>query len=516
MTSIIRGAGTTDSERYLATLADKTFLDLWAYPNTYIDKKLRGQGDGKELCDLQVVFGNDVLIFSDKSIGWPDHADVNVSWTRWFRKAVEKSVDQIRGAERWLRNFPDRVFLDKLCTQKLPMDLPLIENSFVHGIAIVQGAEKAARAHFCDDDGSLAIFPDLKGSDHTNPEKDNFQPFMIGDVDPGGPFVHVFDNRALDLVMRELDTVDDFVRYIKLRAEAIRSGRIFAANNEGELLAFYLQNEGNVGQHSFDPTDSAPDETYYLSEGGYEALTARPEYKAKLDANKISYIWDRLITLFSEHVLAGTSPEVAGMKPTPALAERALRIMAAEDRTRRRALSIAFTDALKVAEREAKDRYARIVVPGAKENSEEPIYVFLILAYPKHPVLEGGYEQYRRARISILEAYCYTALYENRHLKRAVGIAVDAPEAVSGRSGGSEDLIAVEIGEWTDELVNEVRERRRHFDLMVAGRMKRGEFHTQEFPEVQKSRTPLSRQQRRAAERRERKEARKRDSKKRQ
>ena len=40
--AVARGQGETPSERYLAKLADRTFLDLWSYPNAYIDKEVRG------------------------------------------------------------------------------------------------------------------------------------------------------------------------------------------------------------------------------------------------------------------------------------------------------------------------------------------------------------------------------------------------------------------------------------------------------------------------------------------
>jgi hypothetical protein len=62
MKAIKRGLGTTPSEKYLAAIADKTFLNLWSYPNLYADRKQGGKGDGKELCDLLVVCGDDVLI----------------------------------------------------------------------------------------------------------------------------------------------------------------------------------------------------------------------------------------------------------------------------------------------------------------------------------------------------------------------------------------------------------------------------------------------------------------------
>ena len=106
MEPINRGKGATDSERYLAQLADKTFLGLWSYPNSFIDKRNGELGTGKEFCDLLVVCGNDIIIFSDKSVTWPGSPDINLSWARWYRRAISKSVDQIRGAERWLREHP--------------------------------------------------------------------------------------------------------------------------------------------------------------------------------------------------------------------------------------------------------------------------------------------------------------------------------------------------------------------------------------------------------------------------
>jgi hypothetical protein len=88
-------------------LADKTFLRLWSYPNTFIDKRSGNKGVGKELADLLIVFGDDILIFSDKSVGFSPGDDDELARSRWYRHAVAKSVDQVRGAERWLAKFPN-------------------------------------------------------------------------------------------------------------------------------------------------------------------------------------------------------------------------------------------------------------------------------------------------------------------------------------------------------------------------------------------------------------------------
>jgi hypothetical protein len=68
MAVIKRGLGRSATEAKLAALADKIFLNLWTYPNLYTK-------DGKELCDVLVVCGDDVLIFSDKAIAWQEDKD---------------------------------------------------------------------------------------------------------------------------------------------------------------------------------------------------------------------------------------------------------------------------------------------------------------------------------------------------------------------------------------------------------------------------------------------------------
>ena len=121
--AVIRAEGITRAERYLQRLCERSFLTLWSYPGVFRDQKTGGKGDGKELCDLLVVFGDDVLVFSDKSCSFPATGNPQLDWSRWFRKAVLKSAEQVWGAERWLRANPNRIFLDRACTQTLPFEI---------------------------------------------------------------------------------------------------------------------------------------------------------------------------------------------------------------------------------------------------------------------------------------------------------------------------------------------------------------------------------------------------------
>lgn len=485
MKAINRGTGLTESERYLARLADRTFLDLWSYPNTFNDRRNSGKGSGQELCDLLVVCGDDVIIFSDKSCAWPENSSVELSWSRWFRRAVTKSVDQIRGAERWLKRYPERVFIDSLCTTPLPIALPPAARMRVHGIAVALGAQKACARFYNDPDGSLMVRSHLRGADHTDPSKEGFTPFAFGDVDPEGPFVHVFDETALNLVMREMSTIADFTAYLVARETAIR-GAMLGASSEADMLAAYLQVEDGNGDHFF-PTPVSEggeaDQVLVIPQGEYHRYLHLPQRKAKVLADRQSIAWDRLIQAFTGNLLAGTSVELAGMKPEVSLAERALRVMALERRVARRALATAFLGALQEAERRGKDRFARMLIQTEGLADPECGYLFLVLAY-RGASAARGYDQYRELRVGMLRAYCEVALYNYRHLKRMVGIAVDASPKLTNRPGGSEDLMLLEILDWTPEQEQRVAQLQKDAAMLVPARLRQTRLRVTEYPEL--------------------------------
>ena len=97
---VVKAEGVTDSERYLAKLADKSFLNLWSYPSLYRDQKQSGSGDGKELCDLLVVCGRQIIIFSEKTIAWPN-GELDVAWKRWVnRPCLNSRFSRVSGRVR--------------------------------------------------------------------------------------------------------------------------------------------------------------------------------------------------------------------------------------------------------------------------------------------------------------------------------------------------------------------------------------------------------------------------------
>ncbi len=238
--TVNRASGSTPSERYLQQLCELSFLKFWSHPRVFQNDGLARRGQGKELCDLLVVFGSDILIFSDKHCEFPDHDDIHVAWTRWLKRAVLAGANQIYGAERRIKTFPDQLFLDPECEKPFPFRLPSLESARFHRIAIAHGAANACRAHFGSGSGSLMMDAFLIGDDHLA-RHDPSRVFTIGQLNPHKGFVHVFDDATLDIVMKTLDTISDFVAYLsKKEALFTRGIRVIAAGEE-EILAHYLR-----------------------------------------------------------------------------------------------------------------------------------------------------------------------------------------------------------------------------------------------------------------------------------
>src|SRR5689334_1754720 len=112
--------GVNSSERFLMQLCRKSFLRLWTYPNLHTNEGFENaSGSAKEFTDVLLVFGNDVVLLSDKHVHFNAEKDITVSWPRWYQRAVTRSTRQLYGALNWLQRFPDRIFLDAKCTRPL-------------------------------------------------------------------------------------------------------------------------------------------------------------------------------------------------------------------------------------------------------------------------------------------------------------------------------------------------------------------------------------------------------------
>lgn len=404
--------GTTDSERALARLARKAFLSLWSYPNVHSDEgRSSGKGDGKELVDLLVAFGNDVLLFSDKHCAFQSEVDITVAWPRWYKRAIEKSARQLAGAESFLRRFPDRVFVDKSCQTKLPVALPDPSSARYFLIAVTRGGHEAAVRHFGGgSSGSLMLNSMLEGDAHYE------HPFEVGFPLKGRRFVHVLDEVTVDVLLEELDTVPDLVDYLVCKERYFDANGVFMhVAGEEELLAQYMCTMEN-GRHAL-PKVPPGAGAVTLLEGDWRFYRSSPQRAAKREADQGSYMWDALIEFQASFVRAGTAIGLPALPETPPETidhERILRALAAEPRLARRELADQFRFAL--SKSEAGKKFARMTL--SRDNMSRA-YVFLTA--PKPP--DVHYQAYREMRSAALLAYCHGIKLRFPHVIEAIGIA---------------------------------------------------------------------------------------------
>ena len=438
----------------LLSFMDKQ-VNLWSYPTPYRDQKQGAAGDGKELCDLLVVCGKFVIIFSEKSVSWPS-GNLDVAWARWAKRAIRDAARQARGAERWIMEFPNRIFLDRECTNVFPIDFPPPEDRVIHRVVVASGAAEACREHVEAGYGSLIIRPEIKGDEHWLGKREQLYPFAVGDVDPSGSFVHVLNETSLELIMNELDTITDFAAYLEKKAFFVRSGRLLQASGEENLLAYYAVRINDDGDYDFVlPAEVSADALASLTidESHYSSLTQTPQYLAKKQADKVSYLWDALIETFTTPMLEGTTVSIGEFDLELRQRELGVRYMALKRRFVRRSHGEAIEDALRIGR--TNEIFFRLMLVPEGNKSNESAFFFMTAKFIQSPRPFKDYDEYRKARIAMLHVYARGVLERYSYLERVIGVTCEPP---GQGHGGSEDLIYAGQAQWTEEQRRAIRE----------------------------------------------------------
>jgi hypothetical protein len=460
--------GMTPTERYLAALGRRSFLSLWSHPNLYREP-------GKELADLTVVCGQHVILFSDKLVRFDQAIDVNIAWQRWYNRAILHSTKQLMRAKGWIERRSDKIFFDAGGQRSAKLFERVDGPLEVHLVAVANGASRACLNFFSGGSGSLIVCPEEC--------PDQPQPFCVGNPAGKRAFVHVFDEANLNVVLQELDTIGDFLIYLRARERLFFSEISVNSHSEEDLLSHFLRNVNEMGEHDFifDSPDDANQTTHYVIEQGYYLdYTNRSEYKRKKKADKISYFWDSLIESFARNLRNGTLVPVPedfiGNDGRDGSAEIGLRYMALQPRIMRRAHSEAIIGAFDSLRKSRGDRYFRAMLPTP--NDADKTGFFILLLNRKGPLSGWTYEEYRRYRAMIAHAYSENLLQRNRELKRVVGIATE------GELGGrrSEDLIFQEQITWSDEALEQASVLAERFDIFKKGFER--QYSAEEYPKT--------------------------------
>lgn len=350
--------GLTPSERLVNKLSEKTFLKAWTHPNPIGKKR-------KELCDCLIVCAEHIIIISVKEIDYKDTGDIT-GYTRWVKKAISDSAAQIFGAERWLHSQKTIERHDGRV-----VTLPPFSERKYHRISVSLGSK-----------GQI--------------------PIQWGDL--GFGFIHVCDEKSLEVLFKALDTITDFTDFLQASEQLTRlkTQIIFEGGGIQDLVALYLQHDYSL---DFSSEVGHPD-LVILSNDLWTGLSSSKEYNEMILEFRESYLWDALIENYADDLLTGGMFEMHSKEVTDN--ELALVTMALQPRRYRAALADAFKEFLQKEELKIASR----VVLGHNNVA----FVFLL-----------GKSSDREFRYQELLLRCSIIHVKLTEVKTVIGIATDRP-----------------------------------------------------------------------------------------
>ncbi|MEE9553018.1 MAG: SEC-C domain-containing protein [candidate division Zixibacteria bacterium] len=381
------------AEEMVAELAHATFLSDWCYLNPKLTS-------GKEICDLLVIFDTIAIVWQVKNLKLGKDG-------KYKKSDVEKNVRQLSGARRRLFEIRETIELENPRRGKESFNPDTIQEVFLISVLFGEG----------EDFFSLV--------DHIRSNT-----------------VHVFTRAFTEIIMNELDTVSDFINYLRVKESLLnREISLNVTGGEEELLAFYILNDRSFKR--FRDLDMV-----MLEEGAWALLQKKPEYKAKQDADRISYYWDSIINRAHE----GGVPEY----------ELIARELARPNRLMRRVLAQSFYDG------QVKAHSSNLPLLRRLLSVDGVTYCFLF---------QESIES-RGLRKRMLELMCFVGRGIYQHNKRVLGIATEKQI----RSECSFDFIFIDIPEWTKEMQKEMKSIQKENGIFV--NLTKTNFHADEYPDL--------------------------------
>jgi len=271
----------TEGEKFVNDIAFQSFMQYWCYPSPKDES-----GDKKEICDLLIIFGNSLIIISVKNYEFKEN------YTRYFRRTIEKAVKQIYGAERKLLRSTNDVFIKHPNKELEKFPKENIENVFRVIVNLGEGVK--------------------------------FYPFNRETKDE--KFITLFDKEAFQTIVKELDTIPDFIEYLSKREEVfidkdvtilpgeeedfspetslqffnhtgdnLKSNekiRVVLSGTEHDLLAHYLENKKNFPEEL---SSGKSDIIVLQNDGRWNDFVKSKRVLKKKELDEKSYFIDELV-----------------------------------------------------------------------------------------------------------------------------------------------------------------------------------------------------------------------------
>ncbi|RDI14425.1 hypothetical protein [Flavobacterium sp. AG291] len=235
-------------EDYVNNLAYKSYLKYWCYPNP---KDITG--DKKEICDLLIMFRDVLLIISVKNHTFEGN------YERYKKRVIEKSSNQLNGAERKLFNSSRDIFI-KHPEREQELFNPKTYTK-IFKITINVGEQ--------------------------------FEFYDLGDKKEYKGIINILNKESFERIIQELNTIHDFTDYLEEREKLLQAYKHIALNcSESDLLAIYLRNVRKF------PTEFYNASTEKISlnlKGEWQKYNSDERVKLKRDEDKYSYFIDNLV-----------------------------------------------------------------------------------------------------------------------------------------------------------------------------------------------------------------------------
>jgi hypothetical protein len=417
-------------------------MDYW----TVLNPHHRSGNQKLELCDALVVCGDYVLVFQHKQINLSFDENPSKKWERWTRKAIDGALAQLKGSRKKLSEVNLEIYLDPACNQKLHLELPNVNNRKVFYIAVVGDNKNAAQQLFGQNSDTFIVLSD------TTDQKLSSSINAIGHLPQHFDSIeniHIFEERGLNLLLDELDTITDFCDYLAKRKRFFIEFKSVIAASEAELLWLYFRSYGSEMGTAF--AVGAKENAYdrvFLEEGSWSEFSNLEMWRQKKKDDVTSYLWDRLLARFTTNYLnnRGKHFRPSGKEKN----EGGFRFMAIESRLSRRDLSVRLFDAFEKCPENSI--FKTVIFPSDQVGSSNVTYIFLQVPF----IHIDSYDRYRHLRSQLLLEHMLAAKIRLPVGSNIVGVAFEPPKHNnSGRT--SEDMFMVDEDYWTVENLAEAR-----------------------------------------------------------
>jgi len=458
---------TTPGERLLSRLADEAFFSLWSYPSVHRRGGSAKQPVIKEVADLLVYFENQLLLVSEKDKHFSPTIDTAVSWSRWARDSVAESANQLLSAHRHITKLAEPLFLDRRAEYPFPFAIDRATVR-VHLIALCRNvkAEKATRTP-----GLAAARGDGLSFEADAGAGVADRAFVVGDIDPAKHFVHVLDEESFDLVVNELGTLSDLLRYLDCRERAIRHGGLTRFDAERDVLASYLSEIDDLGNGDIRlVAPSAAGAAPTLQGEPWASFISTSAYERWHFFQEAAKPWAEIATRFSKAIVEADVGEEAA-EGTIATHEEALRLWASENLFSRAYLALQLYEKYNLVPRDC--RSSRMTPSPGRANR---IYVFVFLPWLS---AHESYVEYRHERFALLQIYAQGVMALRPEFKEIVLLGAEP----KGSERNSETILgAIVEAPPTPEQIEKTRWRLRKLNILSTFLVPAAELEPQPEP----------------------------------